>query len=103
DLAGVGKDQKREYLLESIVDPDKQIAKGFESVVLTMTSGAVLSGIVKAEGDKEGTLMTADGKLLTVSKAKIDERSRGRSAMPENLVRSKRDLRDLVEFLASLK
>src|SRR5262249_35208682 len=32
DLSDIGKRQNREYLLESIVDPNKQIAKGFETV-----------------------------------------------------------------------
>ena len=103
--AGIGGKQKREYLLESIVDPNKQIAQGFETVVLTLTNGNVVSGILKGEDAKEVKLMTAEGQLLTVPKAKIDERARGKSAMPEDVVKhlSKRDLRDLVEFLANLK
>jgi quinoprotein glucose dehydrogenase len=105
DLTGIGGRQKRDYLLESIVDPNKQIAQGFETVVLTLTNGKVVSGIVKGEDAKEVKLMTAEGQLLTVSKAKIDERARGKSAMPEDAVKhlSKRELRDLVEFLAGLK
>jgi quinoprotein glucose dehydrogenase len=105
DLTGIGGKQKRDYLLESIVDPNKQIAQGFETVVLTLTSGKVVSGIVKGEDAKEVKLMTAEGQLLTVPKAKIDERARGKSAMPEDLIQhlSKREVRDLVEFLANLK
>jgi quinoprotein glucose dehydrogenase len=34
DLTGIGGRQKREYLLESILDPSKEIAKGFETAVL---------------------------------------------------------------------
>jgi quinoprotein glucose dehydrogenase len=105
DLSKVGGQQKRDYLLESIVEPNRQIAKGFESVVLTLTSGKSVTGIVKAEDAKEVRLMTAEGQLVTVAKSKIDERQAGKSAMPEDLVQklSKRDLRDLVEFLAGLK
>jgi quinoprotein glucose dehydrogenase len=105
DLTGIGGKQKRDYLLESIVDPNKQIAQGFETVVLTLTSGKVVSGIVKGEDAKEVKLMTAEGQLLTVPKAKIDERARGKSAMPDDVIKhlSNRDLRDLVEFLANLK
>jgi quinoprotein glucose dehydrogenase len=105
DLAGIGSKQKRDYLLESIVDPNKQIAQGYETTVLTLTNGKVVSGIVKGEDAKEVKLMTAEGQLLTVAKAKIDERARGKSAMPDDTVKhlTKRELRDLVEFLASLK
>ena len=49
--------------------------------------------------------MTAEGKLLTVPKERIDEREPGKSAMPEDSIKhlSKPELRDLVEFLAGLK
>jgi quinoprotein glucose dehydrogenase len=105
DLSKIGSQQKRAYLLESIVEPNRQIAKGFDSVVLTLTSGKSVTGIVKAENDKEIRLMTAEGQVVTVAKSNIEERQAGKSAMPEDLVQklSKRDLRDLVEFLAGLK
>jgi quinoprotein glucose dehydrogenase len=105
DLTGIGSRQKREYLLESIVDPNKEIAKGFETVVVTTTSGLVHTGIVKAEDAKELRLITAEGKIVTVAKSEIEERTRGKSAMPEDVIKhlSRAELRDLVEFLAGLK
>jgi quinoprotein glucose dehydrogenase len=65
----------------------------------------VVTGIVKAETAKELQLMTAEGKLVTVPRDKIDERQTGKSAMPEDVIKSlsKTELRDLVEFLAGLK
>jgi quinoprotein glucose dehydrogenase len=105
NLSGIGAKQKREYLLEAIVDPDKQIAQGYETVVLTLVDGKVKSGILKSEDKKEVRLMTPEGTIIVVPIAEIDTRTRGPSAMPADLVRhlSRRDLRDLVEFLASLK
>jgi quinoprotein glucose dehydrogenase len=105
DLTGIGARQKREYLLESIVAPNRQIAKGFETVVLALSNGQVVSGIVKQEDAREVWLMTAEGKLVTVKKDDIDERQTGKSAMPEDLIKllTKAEVRDLVEFLARLK
>jgi quinoprotein glucose dehydrogenase len=105
DLNGIGGRQQRDYLLESIVLPNKQIAKGFETVVLTLTNGKSVVGVLKAEDAKEVQLMTAEGKLIVVPKGQIDERHTGKSAMPEDIVKhlSKSELRDLVEFLAELK
>jgi quinoprotein glucose dehydrogenase len=105
DLTGIGSKQKRDYLLESIVEPNKQIAKGFETVELTLTSGQIRSGVLKSEDGKEVRLMTPEGKLLVVPKKQIDERKSGKSAMPEDLVKhlSRKEVRDLVEFLAGLK
>ena len=53
DLTGIGAKQKRDYLLESLVDPDKQIAQGYETVVITLLDGKTRSGILKSEDKKE--------------------------------------------------
>ena len=105
DLTGIGSKQKRDYLLESIVDPNKQIAKGFENVLITLKNGRTVTGIVKVEDAKEVKLMNADGQTIVVPKDQIDERKAGKSAMPEDIVKhlSKSEVRDLVEFLAGLK
>jgi len=105
EMKGIGTRQKRDYLLESIVDPNKQIAKGYESVLLVLNNGQTRTGVLKGEDAKEIRLMTAEGKLVTVAKDEIDERHPGKSAMPEDVIKklSKSELRDLVEFLAGLK
>jgi quinoprotein glucose dehydrogenase len=105
DLTGVGGRQNRAYLLESIVEPNKQIAKGFETVELTLTTGQVRSGVLRAETATELKLVTPEGATLVVPKEKIEERRTGKSAMPEDLVKrlTRKEVRDLVAFLASLK
>lgn len=105
DLSGIGAKQKRDYLLQAIVDPSKEIAKGFETVVLVLTNGQVKSGILKQEDAKEVRLVNAEGQTLIVPKEQIEERSRGPSAMPADLIQKMtvRELRDLVEFLAQLR
>jgi quinoprotein glucose dehydrogenase len=105
DLSHIGKEQKRDYLLESIVAPSKQIAKGYESVTLVLTNGQIKTGILKSEDKKQVNLMTAEGTMISVPVSQIDERFKGKSAMPEDLTKhlSKAELRDLVEFLSSLR
>jgi quinoprotein glucose dehydrogenase len=105
DLSGVGTRQKRDYLLESIVAPNKQIAKGFETLVLTLKNGKSHTGILKAEDARAVRLMTPEGQLVIVPREQIDERETGKSAMPEDLLKhlSRAEVRDLVEFLAGLK
>jgi quinoprotein glucose dehydrogenase len=105
DLTDIAAKQNREYLLESIVDPDRQIAKGYETVVLTLVDGKVKTGIIKSEDKKEVRLMTPEGQIIVVPVAEIDTRSRGPSAMPADVMKhlSRKDLRDLVEYLSSLK
>ena len=105
DLTGIGAKQKRDYLLESIVAPNKQIAKGFETLVLTLKNGKSRTGVLKSEDAREVRLMTPEGQLLIVAKEEIDERETGKSAMPDDLTKqlSRSEIRDLVEFLAGLK
>jgi quinoprotein glucose dehydrogenase len=105
DLTGIGTRQKRDYLLESIINPNAQIAKGFETVVLTLTNGTTRTGVLKKEDAREVHLMSAEGKLIVVPKSRIEDRQTGKSSMPEDLVKhlTRSEVRDLVEFLASLK
>ncbi len=105
ELKGIGGKQSRDYLLESIVDPNKQIAKGYESALLMLNDGTTRTGVLKGEDAKEIRLMTAEGKLVVTAKSDVDERHPGKSAMPEDVIKklSKSELRDVVAFLAGLK
>jgi len=102
---GIGTRQTREYMLESIVLPNAKIAPGFETVIVTTKTGGSVAGILKSETDQELVLNSPEDGLIKVKKADIAKRERGQSGMPEGLgqVLSKRDLRDLIEFLSSLK
>lgn len=105
NLTHVAKDKTREYLLEALVAPNRKIAEGFETVVVTTTDGKAITGVFKGEDDKELRLATFEGQAIVIPKADIDERGRGLSAMPEQAVQqlTKFELRDLVEFLAGQK
>jgi quinoprotein glucose dehydrogenase len=105
ELSGIGARQTPTYLLESLLEPNKQIAKGFESVVVATDDGKVLTGVLRSEDALEVRLVTALGELVAVPKRTIEERKSGPSAMPKELVQklSKSELRDLIAFLASLK
>jgi quinoprotein glucose dehydrogenase len=100
-LTDISKQKTREYLLESIVFPNKQIAKGFESVLVVLEDGKTIAGVLKSEDAKELRLMTAEAKLLSIPKDQIEVRKSGPSAMPEDAIKhlSKRELRDLIEYL----
>ena len=105
DLSKVAAEKKRDYLLESLIDPNKAIAKGFETAVIRDLDGQIHTGIVKREDDAQVELMTAEGKLVSIRKEDIEGRKEGKSSMPEELTKrlSKFELRDLVEFLANCR
>ena len=105
ELNGIGSKQKRDYLLESLILPEKNIAKGFESLILVLSNGKTVTGILKQDNPKEIILMDFEGKLITIKKLDIEEKKTGKSGMPADLYKqlSRQELRDLVEYLASLK
>lgn len=105
NLARIGADKSREYLLESIVLPNRAIARNFESVELVTDEGLRHAGIVRRDDPREIELLTADGRTVRIPKESIEDRRAAKSAMPEDLVRlvSKQELRDLIEFLAGLR
>jgi quinoprotein glucose dehydrogenase len=104
-LDGIGAQKSREYLLEALLLPNKDIAQGFAQVVLLLKSDAVESGRIEAESPTEVSLILADGSRKKIATKDIQARKVGLSPMPEDLVKklSKRDIRDLVEFLVGLK
>jgi quinoprotein glucose dehydrogenase len=104
NLTGIAKEKDRRYLLEAIVLPDQQIAKGFETTVLADDLGASHIGIVRSETDEYIDLVKADGSQVRLLVDEIVARRRGQSAMPADLVKflTLRELRDLVAYLASL-
>ena len=97
-----GKD--RRYLLEAVVLPSATIAKGYETAVLTLVDGRVVSGVVKEETKTQLRLLTPEAKELIVKLDEIEARRTGPSAMPDDLHKklTRRELRDLVAFLAGL-
>ncbi len=105
DLSKIGLEKKRDYLLEAIVAPNKEIAKNFDSVMVLDADGRLRSGVLQEETEEHIKIITADGQRMTILLDEIEDRRSGKSAMPEDLVKqlSDGDLRDLVEFLSAQK
>jgi quinoprotein glucose dehydrogenase len=105
DLGGISKRQPREYLLESVLFPNKQIAAGFENVVIVLKNGNSHAGLVKSETDTELLIESPEEGQVKIKKSEIEKRNRGLSPMPEEISKllTKREVRDVVEYLSTLK
>jgi len=105
ELTKVAHDKPRSYLLESIVTPNKVIAKGFESALIVTGDGEIVTGVVKSEDDNSIKLQDADGKVIVIQKDNIEEREASKSGMPDELAKrlTRQELRDLLEYLSTLK
>ena len=102
----IGSKRDREYLLRSIVSPNADYAEGFETVLLKLSDGSVAAGMLTKEGPESVVLTTIGvAQPQTIPVGKIVGRDKLPSLMPEGLTQmlSKRELRDIVAFLASQK
>ena len=102
ELTGLGRARGREYVLQSILQPNAQMAPGYEIVALALKGGTEVSGVLKSESASELVVQTAEDGLVTVPKSGIVSRQRGLSPMPEGLgeLMTLLELRDLVEALS---
>jgi putative heme-binding domain-containing protein len=108
DLTALGKDATDAYLVESILDPSKEIKKGYETITISTEDGRIITGLL-AEDRPDAILVrdvSQDGKSLTIPKTQIDEsRSGGASIMPPGLVNNlgtRQQFLDLVRYLMEI-
>lgn len=102
DLTGIAKAKGRDYVLKAILQPNADIASGFENVLIEKKDGTSVGGVLKAETDATLTIESPEDGRLLVAKSDIKSRERGPSAMPDGLgeMLSLKELRDLIETLA---
>jgi quinoprotein glucose dehydrogenase len=104
-LDGLATRMDRRQILDSILHPNAQIAAGFDNVLLVLQDGTEVAGRVLSENPTELIVITGEDGEQKVAVPSIAERRRTLSAMPEGLadLLTRRELRDLIEYLASLR
>ncbi len=106
ELSGVGSRFPRIHLIESVLQPSRTIAPGFQTFAVTLKGGRVLTGVRVAEADDMLTLADAQGNKHLLRKSRIeDQQPQAVSVMPEGLEKplSVDEFVDLIAFLSSLK
>ncbi len=94
----------REQILESLIEPSARLAPGYGTVTITLKDGQVVTGILEEESKEEIILRTSDAEPMEIAVSRIEKRKNGLSAMPAmGRLITKRELRDLIEYLSSLK
>jgi putative heme-binding domain-containing protein len=106
ELSNIGGKFDRELLIESVLEPSRQIVEGYRAALLALADGRVLTGIVREETGGALVLMDAQGQRQTVPKAEIEERRPlETSLMPSGLTAmiAPAEFADLIAYLASLR
>ncbi|HJN11798.1 MAG TPA: c-type cytochrome [Pirellulaceae bacterium] len=99
-LADVGRRFSTDYLVESVLLPSKKVSAFFRSSTLVTDDGNALTGLITAETETDVELMLPDAKRVRVKKSDIEERKDSPvSSMPQGLVKSPDELKDLLSYL----
>lgn len=105
-LGAAGAKFPRDYLIDSILQPDKVVAQGFQTVVFTMRNGPDQMGFVTGEADGLITLRNIAGQVAKVRRADVKAEKRlPQSMMPAGLVAglTVEEFTALIEYMATLR
>jgi putative heme-binding domain-containing protein len=104
DLASIGASAPVDYLVESILLPNKAIKENYHSLIVTTTDGRLLTGIKVRETKTDLILRDAEDREIAIPLKQIEEKANGGSLMPDGLADrlTRAELIDLVRFLSEL-
>ncbi|MCB0687057.1 MAG: heme-binding protein [Saprospiraceae bacterium] len=103
-LHNIGNILTREQLLQAVLEPSARISPGYGVVMLTLTDGQQLTGTLLEEKENELIIKANNPEPIRIQTSRVSKRENLPSSMPPvGSFLSKREVRDLVEFLANLK
>ena len=106
DLSRVGSTFSAEKLVESILEPSKEVSPQFTTWTMTTLEGKVHTGMLVFENEGKTILGTAEATSIELKTADVENRAPQKtSVMPEKLVdrMSQQEWVDLIAFLRSRK
>jgi putative heme-binding domain-containing protein len=104
DLVSIGASAPVDYLIDSILLPNKAIKENYHSLVVVTTQGQVYTGIKVRENKTELVMRNVEDREIVIPIRDIEERATGRSLMPDGLADplTHAEFVDLVRFLSEL-
>ncbi|MEX2591316.1 MAG: HEAT repeat domain-containing protein [Anditalea sp.] len=103
-MNGIASKLSRQELLEALIDPGKRLAPGFGLVTLELDNGRTVSGVLGEETGDGLSLKMGNSPDTVILKSDIAERREAPSSMPDMKgLLTRREIRDLVSFLATLE
>ncbi len=104
NLKKIGKEKDATYILESLVDPQKVVTKGYGNISLTLKDGSSVAGQFRKEEKGNVILRDPEGKESKIPLDKIAEKTPVISTMPPmGFILSKSELRDVLAYLRTLQ
>jgi len=105
ELTNVAGSRTQQYIVESILEPSKVIASGFEPFLVTTKVGDFITGVKKGEDTESFEILDDQGEVRKIPKSEIEEIVPQKiSIMPGNFreVLTIEQFHDIVAFLSTL-
>jgi quinoprotein glucose dehydrogenase len=103
-MNGIALKLNRQELLESLIDPSKRIAPGYGMVTLELKNEKRIIGILAEENSQTLLVKRGSEADTLIRKSDVMERKIAPSSMPDmKTLLNRRQIRDLVAYLATLK
>jgi quinoprotein glucose dehydrogenase len=103
DLTRLWETQSIEKVIESLLEPSKEIKEGFQSYVASTTKGQVFTGLKILDNAEEVVLRDAEGRDVRLAKKDVEElKASKKSLMPDNVI-SQLNYGQFIDLVAFLK
>jgi putative heme-binding domain-containing protein len=103
-LNGVASRLQHEQLLEAVIEPSARIAPGYGMVALDLNNKQQLNGILQLEKPDGYVLKIGDKPDTLIRKSDVAKKQSFASSMPQmTTLLTKKEIRDVVAFLSTLK
>ncbi|MCA9068548.1 MAG: HEAT repeat domain-containing protein, partial [Planctomycetaceae bacterium] len=104
DLLSLGASAQVDYLLESLLEPNKKIKENYNSLIVATDEGKVITGVKVRQSDTHLILRDVNDAEVSIPLASIEAQKDGKSLMPSGLTEklTRNELINLVRFLSEL-
>ena len=103
ELNKIGSKRDRAHLVASLLTPGADVSDGFGTVVLKTNEGEEFSGILSKKTNSFWTITMANGEKRNLRPGEISSQVLLSSMPPMGALMKPEEIRDVVEYLASLK
>ncbi|WP_339730773.1 PVC-type heme-binding CxxCH protein [uncultured Gimesia sp.] len=104
DIISLGGSAQPDYIVDSLLDPNKAVKENYNALTVITDQGKVFSGVLVRRTDTQLVLRDVNDKIMNVPLDQIDEEVPAASLMPVGLLDklTQQELIDLTRFLSEL-
>ncbi len=104
DLVSIGASAQVDYLIESLLEPNKKIKENYHSLIVETNEGRLLTGVNVGKTNQHLILRDAEDREIRIPLDEIASEENGASLMPAGLTDALTgtEFADLVRFLSEL-